>query len=185
MRNAAEERNRAEPFERAFGRLLARWRRERGFSQEELAARSGCDRSYLSRLERGLNSPSLGLLAELGSALRMRPSLMLARAEGELGGAYRRLPDEGAGAPPTEEGFRRAFGAALRDLRRQRKLTQGGLAAAAGLHANHVSLLERGQRAPSALVLFRLADALQAHPDELAREVEGRLAESAGAAAAK
>lgn len=61
-----------------FGRLLRQWRLERRMSQERLAEISGCDRSYLSRLERGINTPSLSVMIELANALEIRPSEMLA-----------------------------------------------------------------------------------------------------------
>ena len=66
-------------IERAFGRLLRQWRDERGLSQERLAELSGCDRSYLSRLERGINAPSLTVMVELATALGIRPGDLLAQ----------------------------------------------------------------------------------------------------------
>lgn len=68
----------------AFGRLLRRWRRERGLSQERLAELSGCDRSYLSRLERGVNAPSLTVAVELGRAFGLAPSELFAQAGAEI-----------------------------------------------------------------------------------------------------
>jgi transcriptional regulator with XRE-family HTH domain len=67
-----------------FGKLLRQWRRERQMSQERLAELSGCDRSYLSRLERGLNVPSLNVMVDLANALKLRPSEMLTAVGIEL-----------------------------------------------------------------------------------------------------
>lgn len=72
------------PAEQAFGRQLRRLRRERGLSQEGLAEASGCDRSYLSFLERGINSPSLSMVFQLASALGLKPSALLLAIEKDL-----------------------------------------------------------------------------------------------------
>ena len=50
-------------------RNLRRLRSEQGLSQEELAHRAGVDRSYISLLETGSNSASVGMLERLGKAL--------------------------------------------------------------------------------------------------------------------
>jgi transcriptional regulator with XRE-family HTH domain len=52
-----------------------------GFSQEELAARSGLHRTYISFLERGMKSPTVDVLMRLGTALGVRASHLLAEAE--------------------------------------------------------------------------------------------------------
>jgi transcriptional regulator with XRE-family HTH domain len=41
----------------------------RGISQENLAVDAGIDRTYVSRLERGLENPTVGLLEQLAKAL--------------------------------------------------------------------------------------------------------------------
>jgi transcriptional regulator with XRE-family HTH domain len=53
-------------------------------SQERLAEASGCDRSYLSFVERGINSPSLDMVFRLAKGLGLKPSALLARVEEEL-----------------------------------------------------------------------------------------------------
>lgn len=55
---------------RVLGPVLARWRRELGWTQDELAARSGISRGYLSRLERGLpGRPGLDVLTRVCGAM--------------------------------------------------------------------------------------------------------------------
>ncbi len=54
---------------RAIGTEIARWREEQGWSQTELAAALGCDRSSVSRWEAGLRLLSLSHLAALGRVL--------------------------------------------------------------------------------------------------------------------
>jgi transcriptional regulator with XRE-family HTH domain len=48
---------------------LRRLRVERNLSQEALAADAGIDRTYVSRLERGLENPTVALLEQLADAL--------------------------------------------------------------------------------------------------------------------
>jgi transcriptional regulator with XRE-family HTH domain len=55
-------------------RNLQRLRRDRGFSQEELAHRAGVDRSYINLLETGANSASVDMLERLGKALGVKPA---------------------------------------------------------------------------------------------------------------
>jgi transcriptional regulator with XRE-family HTH domain len=50
-------------------RNLRRLRVERSLSQESLAADAEIDRSYVSRLERGLENPTIALLEQLANAL--------------------------------------------------------------------------------------------------------------------
>lgn len=51
------------------GRNFARLRRKKGFTQEEVEARSGFSQQYLSGLERGRRNPTVITLYELAQAL--------------------------------------------------------------------------------------------------------------------
>lgn len=51
------------------GRNFARLRREKGLTQEEVAARSGFSQQYISSLERGRRNPTVITLYELAQAL--------------------------------------------------------------------------------------------------------------------
>lgn len=51
------------------GRNLARLRREKGLTQEQVAERSGFSQQYLSGLERGRRNPTVVTLYELAQAL--------------------------------------------------------------------------------------------------------------------
>ena len=42
----------------------------RGLSQESLAVDAGIDRTYVSRLERGLENPTVGVLERIATALQ-------------------------------------------------------------------------------------------------------------------
>jgi transcriptional regulator with XRE-family HTH domain len=50
-------------------RNLRRLRVERSLSQEALAADAGIDRTYVSRLERGLENPTVAVLEQIADAL--------------------------------------------------------------------------------------------------------------------
>jgi transcriptional regulator with XRE-family HTH domain len=55
------------------GSNFARIRREKGFTQEEVEARSGFSQQYLSSLERGRRNPTVITLYELATALGVNP----------------------------------------------------------------------------------------------------------------
>lgn len=60
-----------------FGRRLILVRKEKGWSQEQLALQSGLARSYLSGVERGLRNIALENIVRLAQALEVRPSVLL------------------------------------------------------------------------------------------------------------
>lgn len=66
---------------RAFGEVLRKARQEAKLSQEELAARSGLHRTYVSQLERGQKSPSLTVVAGLARSLGMKAHDLVRVAE--------------------------------------------------------------------------------------------------------
>jgi transcriptional regulator with XRE-family HTH domain len=63
--------------------------------------------------------------------------------------------------------FKRQFGLRVRRLREASGLSQEQLAAAARLHATHISLIERGQRSARLETIERLALALRCQPARL------------------
>lgn len=65
--------SRLEP-DQAFGQTLRGLRTRRKWSQTELALRADVDRSYLSLIELGKNSPSVRLMFKLCDALDVAPS---------------------------------------------------------------------------------------------------------------
>ncbi len=54
---------------RIVGENFARLRREKGFTQEDVAARSGFSQQYLSGLEGGRRNPTIITLYELATAI--------------------------------------------------------------------------------------------------------------------
>jgi transcriptional regulator with XRE-family HTH domain len=84
------------------GRKLVAWnlrrlRVQRDLSQEKLAVDAGVDRTYVGRLERGLENPTVALLDRLADALGIRISEFFA------------LPAPGESRPKPLRGGRRAL----------------------------------------------------------------------------
>lgn len=61
----------------ALGRNVRALRRERAWSQEELADNAGLDRTYVSQIERAVGNPSLETIAKIALALQVRPGELL------------------------------------------------------------------------------------------------------------
>ena len=64
------------------------------------------------------------------------------------------------------------FGLVLRDLRKERGLSQEALALDAGIQRNYVSLIERGINQPTITIIFKLATAMEVKPSQLIELVE-------------
>lgn len=60
-----------------FAFNLRRLRVERGLSQEELAHRTGIDRTYVSHLERLRYNPTLDMVERLAESLNVEPLELL------------------------------------------------------------------------------------------------------------
>ncbi len=54
-----------------FGKRIRSLRRLRDLTQEQLAASVGCSTEYISRIERGLVSPSFEILSALANAFHI------------------------------------------------------------------------------------------------------------------
>lgn len=64
-----------------LGEIISVRRRQLRMSQEDLAAETSVDRSFISNLERGQRNPSLGTVASLAEGLRTSLSRLVARCE--------------------------------------------------------------------------------------------------------
>jgi transcriptional regulator with XRE-family HTH domain len=64
-----------------FGEVLQRYRAAAGISQEELALRAGVDRTFISRLERGVRQPTITTLINLAEALNVSAADLVGEAE--------------------------------------------------------------------------------------------------------
>jgi transcriptional regulator with XRE-family HTH domain len=70
--------------DQAFGQALRSLRTKRKWSQTDLALRAAVDRNYVSMIELGKSSPSLGMIYRLCDALDIRPSDILKDVEKRL-----------------------------------------------------------------------------------------------------
>lgn len=64
-----------------FGEVLRRHRSEKNISQEELAHRAGVDRTFVSRLERGIRQPTITTMIGIGQALGVRAADLMRETE--------------------------------------------------------------------------------------------------------
>lgn len=89
---------------RRFGEVCRDVRRRSGLSQQEVAARGGCDQSRISEVERGQYLPSLDLAARVATGLGC--SLAELVTQWERGGLAprRRIANSKPGAAPTGRG---------------------------------------------------------------------------------
>lgn len=67
--------------ERAFGDALREIRKGKGISQEQLALDGDLDRTYVSLIERGVQSPTLRTVFKLANVLGLKPSDIVLRME--------------------------------------------------------------------------------------------------------
>lgn len=70
--------------EETFGKVLKKFRTQKGLSQEQLALDADLDRTFISLLERGLRQPSLNTLLQISNALDTKASEIVAQVEIEL-----------------------------------------------------------------------------------------------------
>jgi DNA-binding XRE family transcriptional regulator len=67
--------------EKAFGQALREVRQSKEISQERLALEGGFDRTYVSLIERGINSPTIRVLVGMAAVLKVPPSKIVRRME--------------------------------------------------------------------------------------------------------
>ena len=68
----------------AFGRVLAKLRKQRGWSQEYLGFESELARNYISILERGERSPTLTTISRICRSLEISEDEIIRQAVREL-----------------------------------------------------------------------------------------------------
>ena len=61
----------------AFAANLRRFRHAKGVSQEDLAYEADVNRTYVSKLEKGVSYPGLEIIAKLANALGVEPAELL------------------------------------------------------------------------------------------------------------
>lgn len=65
----------------AFGQVLREVRQAKGISQEMLASAAGLDRSFISLLERGIQSPNLVILLKIAKVLEVSAAELITKTE--------------------------------------------------------------------------------------------------------
>lgn len=66
------------------GKVIQRFREEKGLSQEVLSGFADIGRTHLSAIERGERKPTLETFFKISEALEVRPSVLLAAIEDEI-----------------------------------------------------------------------------------------------------
>lgn len=64
-----------------FGEAIRTHRKERKISQERLALDCDLQRSFISRIERGISQPTLVTIFEIAKALGTEPALLIAEVQ--------------------------------------------------------------------------------------------------------
>lgn len=80
-----------------------------------------------------------------------------------------------AGTKTFESAPARAFGAAVVATRNEDGISQEDLAHLAGIERSHMGKIERGEHAPTLVLILRIAKALGRSAGELLLETEARL----------
>jgi len=68
----------------AFGKVLREFREAKGMSQEQLAEAAGLDRSFISLVERGIQSPNIVVLLKIAEVLEVPAADMIAKTESTI-----------------------------------------------------------------------------------------------------
>ena len=64
-----------------IGKVIRKYREEKGLSQEVLSGLAGLDRTHYSKIERGLRSPTIDTLFKIAGALDMPPHQLMIEIE--------------------------------------------------------------------------------------------------------
>ena len=76
----------------AFGKILREFREQKALSQEKLAEAAGLDRSFISLVERGVQSPNVVILLKIAQVLQVPAAELIAKTEAIMGaGASKRV----------------------------------------------------------------------------------------------
>lgn len=73
------------------GKNIRLYRQAKGLTQEKLAELVNVSSSYIGYLERGLRTPSLDLLARIGTALDVEPTVLLYTTSDDIDPTLKKL----------------------------------------------------------------------------------------------
>lgn len=130
------------------GEQIRHYRKERGLTLSDLAAKTGVSVSYLSEIEQGKKRPSLRTLERICAGLNLsKGAVLMSSAEGKPSG--------------RDSGQPVGLGEKIRLARRNKGRTLEELARSLGLSESYLSAIEQGKRRPGVATLHRIAEALQ------------------------
>ena len=69
---------------KTLGKVLKELREQKGMSQQELGDYSDVDRSFISRIERGIGTPSVSVVFKMCALLEVKPSEFFGRVESSM-----------------------------------------------------------------------------------------------------
>ena len=149
---------------------LKKLRKDRGFTQEQLAREAGINRTYLIQLENCVYCASLKVIVRLADTLRVEPSVLLKyptkrRAFGEPHAGV--IDSSGREIAPTRADLRKVLATNLRQLRGKKDWTLTDLAREAGVSPTYLGQLENCVYHASIKIIAPLAEALDVAPSEL------------------
>lgn len=75
---------------------------------------------------------------------------------------------------------KKAVGAVIRRLRREKDLSQEVASGLAGIARSHLAMIETGSKQPNFETIWRIANAFELAPHELVEHIEKEAAESKG-----
>ena len=99
----------ANDIDRRLAERIRAEREARGWSLDELATRSAVSRAMISKIERGVSSPTAALLGRLSGALGLSLSRLLVQAEAAAAGRLSRAADQSLWRDPATGFQRRAL----------------------------------------------------------------------------
>ncbi len=70
--------------------------------------------------------------------------------------------------------LKQVVGQVIREMRREKGLSQEDLGFECDFHRTYISLLERGENNPSIKVIFKIATSLGVKPSEIISRIESR-----------
>lgn len=62
-----------------LGRIIAKWRKGRGYTQKELSEKVGMSEDYLSMIERGKRKPSMKVIVQIAFILEVQLEELLGK----------------------------------------------------------------------------------------------------------
>lgn len=71
-------------YSKAFGEVIRRLRKDRGWTQEQLGFEADIRRTFVSELEIGNQQPSITTIFKIAKALKIKPSELIELVESVL-----------------------------------------------------------------------------------------------------